>query len=426
MSRVTLLCTILALPVLGCSGGDFGVAPGADVDAAGADADAADDTSTSTSDDAGDDTTPLADGGDTGATCATTNACGGCATLTGAPGDACGCGGALACAGIDALECLGSKPKNPCGGCAELANPPESPCGGACGSAKYACDGEDATKCVDPVTTPAPGTKCGTCNTLEWACKPDKLSTACPGDDANACGGCTKLDLAKLPGAACGKCASGKFVCAASKEATQCADPVTTPAPLTKCGYCGTSAYKCNAGADATYCEQPDDRVTGTDTFYATYSERLFGVLSKEEPSLAISFKTKRAGSIGELSLAFQRFDQTPGMVPSSLRFRLIKGTPTLTPAAGDVLATISVPGDTVPDVPGPITLKLPVATPNLPAGTALWIDVADASERFNFELHGGKTGGPTDVALWFRESSGWTKVANVWPYLTASGLGCF
>ena len=40
MSRIVLLCTVLALPVLGCSGGEFGVA------ASGDDASTSDDTST--------------------------------------------------------------------------------------------------------------------------------------------------------------------------------------------------------------------------------------------------------------------------------------------------------------------------------------------------------------------------------------------
>ncbi len=426
MSRIVLLCTVLALPVLGCSGGEFGVAASGD-DASTSDDTSTDATSGGTSDGTSDSTSDSTSDTAPGDSCEK-NACGGCAKLEGAPGDACGCEGELACDGVDALACQGSKPTNACGGCAALANPPDTACGGACGSAKYACDGPEATKCVDPVTTPAPGTKCGTCETLQWTCKADKLSTECPGDDANACGGCKEIAAALLPGKSCGKCGSGAYACAASKEATQCADPVTTPAPGTKCGYCG-AVYKCNVAKDATFCEDDDDRVTGTDTFHATYSERLFSVAPSEEPHLAISFKTKRAGSITDLSLAFQRYDQSAGALPSSLRVRLIKGSPTATPAAGDVLATISLPADTVPDVPGPINLKLPVATPNLPANTALWIDLADASERFNFELHGGNTTGPSDLKLWYRDTSaptGWAAASGVWPYLTVSGLGCF
>lgn len=155
------------------------------------------------------------------------NACGGCAALAGEPGKSCGggtCGaGTFACDGTDAVKC--SLPTaNACGGCGTLAGAPGTKCGGVCGSAVWTCaTGGGSVTCVDPVPTTAvpPGQACGTCKSLKTVCAKDGRSTFCPGDDANACGGCTVLPAA--PGDDCGAC--GVYVCSAGKlvcKGTKC------------------------------------------------------------------------------------------------------------------------------------------------------------------------------------------------------------
>lgn len=155
------------------------------------------------------------------------NACGGCAALPGEPGKTCGggtCGaGTFACDGVDGVKC--SLPTaNACGGCGTLEGVPGKTCGGLCGTAVWTCtkDGSAVT-CVDPVPVGSAtvGQACGTCKSLKVVCAKDGRSTFCPGDDANACGGCSVLPAA--PGDDCGAC--GIYVCSAGKllcKGTKC------------------------------------------------------------------------------------------------------------------------------------------------------------------------------------------------------------
>ncbi|MBL8715598.1 MAG: hypothetical protein JNL79_06355 [Myxococcales bacterium] len=147
------------------------------------------------------------------------NSCGGCTALAGKPGDKCGggtCGtGVFICDGLDALKCEGVAGANACGGCGTLEGTPGAACGGVCKTAVWKCAADGGSVvCTDPIPKEmAPGNVCGTCKTLKTICAKGGLSTFCPGDDTNDCGGCGVLP--GIPGEACGLC--GVYVCQLTK-----------------------------------------------------------------------------------------------------------------------------------------------------------------------------------------------------------------
>lgn len=314
----------------------------------------------------------------------------------------------------------GCAPLNACAGCKVLEFPPGTSCG-ACGSGKYVCDGKESTKCNDPITTP-PETACGTCKTLKLKCAPDGLSTKCPGDDANACGGCTVLSPAT--GGSCGVCGGGKYVCAGA-EATKCDDPVPASAakPDTVCGVCGTSKYVCNTAKSDTLCALPDDRVAGTDTYdtdRTTSWDLSYGV------SQRIAFTTKHKGAIHTLTMAVSKF--AGGAGSGALELRLYTGKPD-EPTAVLVTSTTFDPA-AIPAGGGvgtgpTVDLKLPAPTPVYPAGTALFVELKGNSTAFNFQTEGGKTAVAGEAFYAF--SAGlWTPVSTYAPYLKVQMTGCF
>jgi len=358
-------------------------------------------------------------------TCATPNSCGGCAKLDHALGDACGtCKvGVWKCDGNDTLRCedpfTGALPDTACGTCktVKLACAPDGK--------SAICPTDDANACGGcGAIANYPGTKCGTCKTLEFKCTVDKAGTFCPGDDHNGCMGCTTLTNA--PGKVCGVCAGGSYKCSGT-EATLCADPVTTPAPGTTCGICMKSSYAC-VGGTSTACTRPDDRVDGADTFYSSYGSSIWTLSGADGPSstIAIAFTTARVGAITSLGLGLQRYEANGTYpLPGTVRVQLIKGNPTLTPAPADILATTSLTGDAIADVPSIVNVAISSA-PSLPAGTRLWVKVTDISDRYNYGALGGSATGPTHLSLWYVGTSAWEEYTSSDPYLRVGMLGCF
>ncbi|MBI2391639.1 MAG: hypothetical protein HYV09_18770 [Deltaproteobacteria bacterium] len=292
-------------------------------------------------------------------------------------------------AGGDAPETCAAK--NACGGCGALAVPP--------------------------------GTACGACGTLKTECNTDKESTFCPGDDRNACGGCSRL----VPdeGTSCGVCSGGTNVCFGN-DATKCSDPVTTPAPGTACGTCGTSTFKC-VGSTTTACDKPDDRTSGTDSLYGAHDASVWTLSASGEP-IAIGFTTQRDAAITEVVLSVVRYETSSYPLFGTMRVRLLRGTG---PGSTDVLATVSVPGDSLPDAPGTLTVKLATPTSLLPKGTRVFVELLDQSERYNFGVFGGAPTGPAHLGFFYRTSSGgadptWTEYTSADPYLAVGQNGCF
>jgi hypothetical protein len=419
MKTLHALLVLATAGLLACSGADFGT--GAGDDDTGTDA-----TDSSVTPDTTDSTTPPPDGDDSaipsdtadstvpvdapdvtpsdvvlesGDTCVL-NACGGCKTLTGTKGDACGtCGGKLVCDGTDALKCDGSKPKNACGGCTTLTPALATACG-ACGSGVTVCNTADTTgettKCSDPVTTPAPGTACGTCKTLKYACATDKLSTVCPGDDANACGGCGTL--VGPPSTACGtKC--GIYVCSTDKSSDSCVD--ATPKLGDPCSICGTVAYTCLVPGKTT-CTKTDDRTTGVDSSTST------GVASTPNyfnnvNTVAFTYKTRRIGSIFQLDLAIQKQDWVGSGLAGTITVKIYKGVP----GSGTLLATTTID-------PALVSLSTFTSVPAIfgtptadqPSGTALYFQFSSDQPRYRYYIQGGSTV-PADGGFWVDTGSG-------------------
>lgn len=504
--------------LLACSGADFGVGgdtPDSTSEDAADDsslvAEAGEETATdasleTTESDAADgstvDASAMETAGDSGSDTADVcvkNACGGCLPLVGMPGDPCpSCGGKLACVGTDKLECDSTTPKNACGGCSVLATPPGGTCG-VCATGKYVCNGTDATKCADPVTGPAPmtacgtcktkkvicdatsaggtkcegddanacggcgtlspalggvcgvcsggtyvcdsmtkatkcsdpvpagspavGSACGTCGTLKYACAGDKKSVVCPADDANECGGC--MHLVNKPGATCGYCTSGSYVCN-GKEATKCNDPVTTP-PGTVCGICSKSKYACSGSTTA--CAMPDDRNTVDDIL--CYAPKVVLGMIRTQPSYpyyyALWFTTQRAGAVTGFTLQIGRTLKDATVTdPGSFTIRLIKGTPTLTPLASDVLATTTISGDISTTSAVPVTLSAPTAS--LPAGTALYVELTHNSLRFDYQIRGDDIESPSKTDLWVAGpgDTAYKLLPSVDPGLSVQMKGCY
>lgn len=236
---------------------------------------------------------------------------------------------------------------------------------------------------------------------------------------ANACGGCTTLTHAPL--SICGACMTGVYKCASSKEATYCDDPVTV-APGTKCGVCGTSTYAC-AGL-TTACSKDDDRTDGTDAFHTAV-----GPFDSLDPThiYAIAFKMPRLGSIKSFTIFGNRYNSS-GTNAGALRLRLVTGAPSSpSPALASIVSTVSLPGDSVPDIPSSIVVTLPSPTPNIPAGTALYIEIVDSSDKYDFSIGGTSStavtfwsAGPTDSAFSTLDAS-WGR-----PYLDLAVRGCY
>lgn len=384
VASVVLLSLPAGAIALGCGGADFDVSAPAD---------------------GGDDATDAADtgGGDAGDT-------GG--------GDT-GGGDTGADTGVDAPADGGCKPLNECGGCKVLEFPPLVACG-ACGTGKYVCDGKEATRCNDPITTP-PETPCGTCKTLKLKCAPDGLSTKCPGDDANACGGCTTLTPAV--GATCGVCGSGKHVCS-GLEATRCDDPV--PATATKlatvCGICNTSKFVCNPAKTDTVCALPDDRGPGTDTYdteRTTTWDLSYGTVQR------VLFTTKHKGAIHTLTMAIGKF--AGGAGSGALEVKLYQGQPD-DPAPVLVTSTTvdpaSIPAGGLGTGPT-VDLTLPGPTAIYPAGTKLFVELKGGSTAFNFQTEGGKVT-VADEMFYALSGGVWKPIASYAPYLKVQMTGCF
>lgn len=388
---------VLGAVGLGCGGADFDVSTPVD---GGDDApDASDGTADSASDSASD---SAADGAGDGTPGDTGVADGGPDGEPDAPVDG------------------GCKPLNECGGCKVLEFPPLVSCG-ACGTGKYVCDGKEATKCNDPITVP-PETPCGTCKTLKLKCAPDGLSTKCPGDDANACGGCTTLTPAV--GASCGVCGSGKFACNGA-EATKCADPVPSTATKleTVCGMCGTSKFVCNTAKTDTVCALPDDRVAGTDTYdtdRTTSWDLSYGAVQR------VLFTTKHKGAIHTITMAVGKF--AGGAGSGSLELKLYLGQPD-DPAPVLVTSTTfdpaSIPAAGGLGVGPTVDLKLPAPTAVYAAGTKLFVELKGASTAFNFQTEGGKVI-VADEMFYALSGGVWNPIASYAPYLKVQMTGCF
>jgi hypothetical protein len=366
------------------------------------------------------------------------NACKGCSKLANEPGAACGtCGaGVYACSGTDAVACKElhtNKPGDKCGTCDggayackgtalacvdPFTGPKPGDVCGVCGAGKYACSGVGVATCSDPFTGPAPTTACGTCGTLKRTCAADGKTAACPGDDANPCGGCTVL--ANPPGKMCGVCAGGAYACS-GKEATTCVDPVTTPAPGVACGTCGTSSYACT-GTTATACTLPDDRKVGTDSFYTSLGGTVW-TLTDASP-IGISFTTQRIGTVTSVTLGLMRhFFSADGAV-GNVRVRLIRGAPNA--AAFTVLDTATVAASAIPEAPTAVTFSF-TATTSLAASEPMFLEVSDDSAQYNFSLIGAGPSGPSHLSIWSRStpSSAWTEYTATDPYLTVGARGC-
>lgn len=397
--------------VIGCSGGTFEVAATDAASSETADVDNGDTADTAIPD-----------------TCATPNSCGGCAKLDHVAGDMCGVcrTGQWKCDGPNAMVCddpfTGPLPDTACGTCKTV----KLSCGPDGRSA--ICPTDDANACGGCGTiVNYPGTKCGTCKTLEYKCAVDKSGTFCPGDDHNGCMGC--MLLANSPGKVCGVCGGGAYVCNGT-EATRCSDPVTTPAPGTVCGICSKSSYQCSTDKASTFCAKPDDRTDNFDAFYTSTSSAIWTLAAAEavQSQIGVAFTTARLGTITSVTLGLQRYDDN-ATYPSygSVRVRLIKGNPTMTPASADVLATTTIGGETVADVPGTVTVPI-TGAPSLPAGTRVWVHITDASERFNYGLLGGSATGPAHLSPWYIDGSTSTfkEYTGYDPYLRVGMLGCF
>jgi hypothetical protein len=393
------------------------------------------------------------------------NECGGCSMLAIAKGTVCGVcmTGSYVCDGTDSTKCkdpvTGAAPMsacgtcgtkkvvcdatatggtkcegddaNECGGCGPLAHSTTEKCG-VCMGGTYACDPltKDRTRCDDPVpSTTKPGDACGKCMTLKLACAGDGKSLVCPmmGNDANECGGCAvKFTAANKPMAACGAC-GGKYVCNGT-DATKCTD--NNPVPLaTKCGmYCSASSYMCSSGQ--TVCTANDDRKDGVDTLAAAKNSPMW-TFDNSSP-YAISFATQRLGAITSFTVSMFRYDETGSAPdPGNVRFRLIKGAPTTTPAVSDVLATINIPGDKILDTgSGAYDLTITLTTPTaiFPAATPLYIEIQEDSFRYNYAIAGGTPAAVSKVDWWYPSTApgGYDTYKAADPLLKVGMTGCF
>jgi len=417
--------------LLACSGAGFEVVPGTD-----AQPDLALETESPT-DAAPDTISPDSDAG------CPANACGGCSVLSTAPGTSCGvcASGKFECDGKDAVKCndpvtspapgtscgtcksrkyacapdgksttCGLDDANGCGGCAILAPALGTSCG-KCGSGKMVCDGTDAVKCDDPVTTPAPKTKCGTCSTLEYVCASDSMSTKCPGDDKNACGGCGTL--AGTPETACGSC--GIWKCDPSLSSVTCKE--ATPTKGTVCGICSTSSYACTSPG-VTTCSKPDDTVSGTDTLDPDSSSNVWSA----SPSVLIGFNVLHKQSIGAITLKLAVGDSGSGAA-GTIDLRLFQGV-LGSPSTVD-LGTVTIDPSSLGSGVVTATFKFTSPVPSTPvsAGTSFHIHFADNSPRYNFDLRGGNSGTIVGDPIVYLPDG--TK-STARPYLVVDGKGCY
>jgi len=204
---------------------------------------------------------------------------------------------------------------------------------------------------------------------------------------ANACGGCGPL----------------------SKE------------PKTPCGVCMTSQTVCD-GTTNVKCEKPDDRTDGRDEYFKGYDGN--GLTLSGTDSVAISFLLMHAGSPTSLTLAMQRYDVSPGTTVGNLQVRLIKGTPTTTVEASNVLASSLIAATLIPDTPNTIVVVLPAIAP-MAKGTPLWIEITDHSELSNFAINGA-AGTLSDLRFFFSSGSGYMEKTGLDPYLVVGMKACF
>ncbi len=312
----------------------------------------------------------------------------------------------------------GCKPLNECGGCSSLEFPPGTSCG-LCGSAKYMCDGKEKTRCNDPITT-APGTACGTCKTLKLVCAGDGLSTKCPGDDANACGGCKTLSPA--PETVCGVCTSGRYKCNGT-EATKCSDPVPSTATAlgTACGICATSKFVCNSTNTNTECAKADDRTSGADTYNTartTSWDLSYGV------SQRIALTLKHKGAIHTLTVSVGK-SPAAGSSSGGMDVALYVGKPDdTTPTL--VTSTTVLPASIPNGLGGaPVDIVLPSPTTVYAAGTQLFVELKGANPAYNFQTEGGNSAVAGEV-FYLLSSGKWSSYSGYSPYLKVQMTGCF
>jgi hypothetical protein len=193
--------------------------------------------------------------------------------------------------------------------------------------------------------------------------------------------------------------------------------------------YCNASSYMCSSGQ--TVCASLDDRKDGTDTLASAKNSPMW-TLNTGEP-FAISFTTQRLGAITGFTVSMFRYNESGTATDAgTVRFRLIKGTPTTSPLVSDVLATITVPGDKIFDTGGvtsyDLALTLTTPTAILPAGTSMYIEVEENSFMYNYAIAGGTPATVSKTDWWFPSSapSGYDVYKTADPFLKVSETGCF
>jgi len=208
--------------------------------------------------------------------------------------------------------------------------------------------------------------------------------------------------------------------CAANK----CGGCAVLPKPPgTSCGLCQTSQFECT-GPDTTQCKTPDDRTAGTDSYFKSFDSN--GVtISGAGTAAAITFSMMRLGSPTSVTLAMQRYDVEPVAEVGTLQVRLIKGTPTPSPASANVLATSLISATLIPATPNTVVILFS-SVPLLTKGTQLWLEVTDLSPRANFAVNGAAATGPADLDFYYLSSGSYTRLATTDPYLVVGVKGCF
>jgi hypothetical protein len=165
---------------------------------------------------------------------------------------------------------------------------------------------------------------------------------------------------------------------------------------------------------------------TDADFYSTTYSTS--GASVTTDTPVAIAFVMMRTAQPVSMTFALQRVDIDITKSAGSLVIRLIRGTPTLTPSASDVLTTVTVPATAMGDATSPIAIALGSALPVLAKGDHLWFELTDGSDRANFRVFGG-AGTSSAVDLWIpvaSSSTGYSNITSFDPYLVVSVKACF
>jgi hypothetical protein len=284
--------------------------------------------------------------------------------------------------------------KNACGGCLDLQYAPGTSCG-VCGSGHFVCDGSDAVRCDDPITTPATGSACGSCGTLLTLCSADNLSTYCPGDDTNACGGCGPLT--GMPGEACGS--SGVLRCGADRASVTCEDE--------KRELCATA-----------------DRSEIVDASSASIGGATPDYFD-DVRTIAIGHSMRHVGSIAKVTLSMSRQDWVGDGPEGMLILKLFQGVPGAPGVAELASATH------IPDVPlgdwKAITFTFAVPTLTLAKGTLVYFQLSSDRPRFRYWVRGESAAAPA-FPFFVRKGPGafWAvDTGDFQPRIEVDALGC-